>query len=368
MKLQLKNRVSVDLWLIIVCCVVGTFLFSYVAFVITQDQIPPSFLQLWNRWDTINYLFIAEHGYTGPLKRHFVIVYMPFYPLLVKLFSFVLKNYLLSALVVSNLAYAAAGYFLYKLTRLEYSEDTALRAVFYFSIFPTAYFLHIGYTESLFLALVISSYYFARKGRWALCAVCGMLATGTRMTGVVLIPVLALEYLDQIGFQLKRLKKDFLWLALVPLGTIAYLVINYLVFGDPFKFLDILHTSFHKHLSWPYNGALSTWARIWHGSPSYNMTLGLGELAFAVFGFIFTLWALLRLRISLKVYVLLTWLIITSTSFWLSIPRYTLSIFPIFIALSLLGRRRGVGYVIAFSSLLFYALFLVHFIHGYWAF
>ena len=33
-------------------------------------------------------------------------------------------------------------------------------------IFPTAYFLHIGYTESLFLALVLGSFLAARTDRW----------------------------------------------------------------------------------------------------------------------------------------------------------------------------------------------------------
>ena len=41
----------------------------------------------------------------------------------------------------------------------------AMRAAWFLLIFPTAYFLHIGYTESLFLALVLGSFLAARTDR-----------------------------------------------------------------------------------------------------------------------------------------------------------------------------------------------------------
>jgi 4-amino-4-deoxy-L-arabinose transferase-like glycosyltransferase len=66
-------------------------------------------------------------------------VFLPFYPLLIKLFALIFKNYMLSALIVSNLSYALAAYYLYKLVLLDYPKEDAIRAVFYFSIFPTAY-------------------------------------------------------------------------------------------------------------------------------------------------------------------------------------------------------------------------------------
>ncbi|NIP31808.1 MAG: hypothetical protein GTO02_20035, partial [Candidatus Dadabacteria bacterium] len=96
---------------------------------------------------------------------------------------------LLSGLIVSNIAYGFAVFYLYKLVLLDFEWDDALRTVIYFTIFPTAYFLHAAYTESLFLALTIASFYYARNDKWALCGVIGMLAALTRITGILLLPV-----------------------------------------------------------------------------------------------------------------------------------------------------------------------------------
>ena len=68
-----------------------------------------------------------------------------------------------------------------------------LRAAWFLLIFPTAYFLHIGYTESLFLALVLGSFLAARTDRWWLAGILGGLAALTRINGLVLIPALAAE-------------------------------------------------------------------------------------------------------------------------------------------------------------------------------
>ncbi|MDI6811050.1 MAG: hypothetical protein QMD80_05165, partial [archaeon] len=74
---------------------------------------------------------------------------------------------------------------IYKLVKIDYSHSTALKSVFYLSIFPTSYFLIAGYTESLFLFLTIGCFYYVRKGNWLPAGVMGMLASATRITGLV---------------------------------------------------------------------------------------------------------------------------------------------------------------------------------------
>src|SRR2546430_12512406 len=72
-------------------------------------------------------------------------------------------NYLVSALIVSAIALIAAALLLRRLAQIDLSPEIALRSVWFFLIFPTAYFLHAPYTESLFLALAIGSIFAARK-------------------------------------------------------------------------------------------------------------------------------------------------------------------------------------------------------------
>jgi Gpi18-like mannosyltransferase len=355
---------------IIAVTTLGTFLFSYVAFSVFQDRYP-SLLKIWNRWDTAHYLDIAERGYSNSTigERHLRIVFLPLYPLLIRLFNQIFNNYILSALMVSNLAYIVAAFYLYKLVLLDYEEETALKAVFYFSIFPTAYFLHAGYTESPFLALTISSFYYGRKGNWSLSGLTGMLASATRMTGIILLPALILEYMYQRGFRIKDIKKDVSWLALIPIGLASYLLINYMVFGDLLRFLDIEKGHWSKALTFPWKGLVGSWGAT--GSPSsvYGTLVGWAELAFGLLVYVLAILALfVRLRPSYILYMIATWLVVTSTSFLLSTPRYALSVFPVFITLSLFGRRREADYAITFTSLLLFALFLTHFVLGRWAF
>ncbi len=355
---------------IIVITTIGTFLFSYLVFIILQNEIPPSLITIWNRWDTAHYLDIAQRGYSNTIidERYLRIVFFPFYPLLIRLFAVIFRDYMLSALIVSNLAYASAAFYLYKLTLLDYTEETALRTVFYFSIFPTSYFLHASYTESLFLALTIASFYYGRKEKWWLSGIIGMPASLTRITGIILLPALILEYIFQKGFHIKRINMDILWLSLIPLGFLLYLFTNYLVFGNPFEFLQIQKEHWAKTIDFPWKGLLGAWRSIWWRSPADSILVGWAEAIFGVFGFLLTIWVSIRLRLSYGIYMLITWLVVTSTSFWLSIPRYTLSMFPLFIAISLFGRIREVNYLITFFSLLLLGLFLSLFIQGRWAF
>ena len=359
-----------DLSLIAVISILGTFGFAYIAYVILENKYPDSIISIWNVWDTQHYTAIAQYGYTSSTvdKRHLQIVFLPLYPYIIKIFSIVFRDYLLSALLVSNLAFAGAIIYFFKLVRLDYDIEDSFRSVIYLSVFPTALFLHAAYTESLFMALSIACFYYARKEKWALAGLIGMLAAATRITGIILLPVLVIEYLNQKGFQLKSVRKNILWLSLITLGIIFYLGINYVTFGDPFKFLEIQEKHWSKHLDFPYKGFLYALGGIAWRTPSEAMYAGWGELAFAILGLALIIYSFFRIRLSYCLYALATWFLVTSTWFWLSIPRYTLSMFPIFIALALLGRHRVVNYLVLFISITLYALLLIQFIRFGWAF
>jgi hypothetical protein len=63
-----------------------------------------------------------------------------------------------------------------------------------------------------------------------------------------------------------------------------------------------------------------------------------------------------------------SWLLFTSVNFLRSVPRYTLTMFPIFILFALLARNRFWRGVLTVWSLLFLALFAILFARGEWAF
>ncbi len=360
-----KRDTLIQLLAIILIVKAATFLLSYVSFEIFKNTTP-AISELWNRWDTPHYISIAENGYTNTGNNRLFIVFFPLYPLFIRLFAVFTGDYLFSAMVVSNLASVLAVLFLYKLISKDHDDDSSSRAVFYFLVFPTAYFLTAAYSESLFLFLSIASFYYAREGRWTLAGIFGGLASITRISGIVLFPALIIEYWVQNKAQMRV--KEMAWLLLIPLCFSIYLIINYVTFGDAFAFLTIQKQHWFKEFSPPWIGFLESLGGLGWKDPSGRMVSSYAEMIFAIIGLLAVIAGFIYLRISYNIYALLTWLLITSTGYWLSIPRYTLSIFPLFILLSLAGGRKEINYLITIMSVVFFSLFLIIFAQGGWAF
>ncbi|MEU8659261.1 mannosyltransferase family protein [Actinoplanes philippinensis] len=193
-----------------------------------------SIVLAWNGWDAGHYVRIAEEGYhIGPGFPAF----FPLYPLLIRSFDVLLPGGpLVSALFVANVAAWGALVMLHRLADHELGPRVAQRATWYLAVFPTGFFLFIGYNESLFLLLAIGALYAGRRGHWWLAGVLGALSSATRLFGVLLLAPLAVEYLRQIGWRPRRLRPDVLGIALVPLGAVAYSVYCAIELGSPLAF------------------------------------------------------------------------------------------------------------------------------------
>jgi Dolichyl-phosphate-mannose-protein mannosyltransferase len=348
-------------------------LYGAQAFVVWKNERLGSFydwLAIWNRWDAPHYLDIARMGYVSQGVEARWIVFYPLYPWLVRAAAFVLRDELLGAFLVSGVASVAAGVLLYRLARLDEEEEVARASVFYLLVFPTAYFLHIGYTESLFLALALGAFAAARARCWWAAGLLGGLAAMTRVNGLLLLPALVFEARAEYAESGRgRGPLGWLWLLLVVAGFGVYLFINWWVLGDPRAFLDAQGNYWYKSLTWPWVGVGEAWNAVWGRAPSDAQMVGWQELFFVLLGLGMTVWAWLRLRTSYAVWMTCNWLLWTSTKFVLSVPRYTLVLFPAFILLARLRASRPVwGAAVVVWSLLFLALFAARFAQGYWAF
>ncbi len=369
MNLKLENYI-IQILVITVTTIVGTFILAYFGYILIENEFPESVISIWQVWDTNHYIDIASYGYSNSTDDtgHFLIAFLPFYPYLMKLFSFVFQDYLISGLVISNISYVIAAFYLYKLVLLDFEKDTALRAIIYFSVFPTAYFLHAAYTESLFLALTISSFYYARRGSWAISGVLGMLVALTRINGIILFPILLMEYLVQKDYKKENIKKDVLWTFLIAMGFGVYLAINYINYGNAFNFLGTQKEFWWMQPALPSRGFLYSLTMSNYPIAKYVISHSLLQMFFVLLGLILIVYSFARLRITYSIYALANWFILTSTSIWISTPRFMLTLFPIFIALALIGKRKEINYVIIFLSLIFYSLLLLQFVRNEWAF
>jgi len=339
------------------------FIFAVQAVTTLSRESFPGWMEIWNRWDAVHYLALAEHGYVATGEGRVSLVFYPLYPGLVHLAAFLTQNYLAAAFVVSGIASVGAGLLLKRLARLDSGEEVAQNAVWFLFIFPTSYFLHIGYTESLFLALTLACFLAARSGRWAIAGVIGMFACLTRVNGLILMPALALEAFSQYRTA-RRINWRWLWIGIMPVGFIAYLLINYHVTGDFFAFSKIMEEHWFKKLKPPWIGIRDVWLRI----PD-DVTEGLHEFFYIVLVFVCTIWCWWRSRPSYAIWMTCNWLLINSTSFVLSVPRYALTLFPIFILFAQASTGRRFWYLtLSVGSLLYLGHYAGRFVQGLWAF
>jgi hypothetical protein len=344
---------------------IKVLLFTFaVQAVATLSTSHGSWLEIWNWWDSTHYLNLAERGYVASGDGRVSLVFFPLYPWLVRGTAFFVRNYMVAALFVSGIASVATGLLLKKLVRLDEPEAVARNAVWILFIFPTSYFLHIAYTESLFLALTLGCFLAARKERWELAGLLGAGACLTRVNGLILGVALAAEVIQQY-WKTRRINLRWLWIGVVPLGFLGYLWLNHEVTGDYFAFTRIMHEHWYKKFASPWNGIHDLWLR----ALGENVNEGLNELVAVAILAVCTVWSWFRLRPSYSVWITLNWVLITSTAFVLSVPRYTLTLFPVFIlfARATTGRRFWLA-MLTVWSLLYLALYASRFAQGLWAF
>jgi hypothetical protein len=151
--------------------------------------------------------------------------------------------------------------------------------------------------------------------------------------------VLGTEALYQ-WWQTKQWRWQWLWSGLVPLGFVWYLFINYQVTGDPFAFQEIVRQKWYKSLTWPWVGIWNTFESFSWRKRSEIWLIFVPELIFVGLTFIATIISFIKLRPSYAMWMASNWLLITSTSFILSTPRYSLLLFPIPILLARVTRHR----------------------------
>src|SRR5688500_5648665 len=134
-------------------------------------------LDIWNRWDAMRHTRVEEIGYSSSGEFLADITIFPLFPWLVRAANWIGGNTQINAFVISGIALVAVCVLLYKIAQMDETEDVARNSLWFLLIFPTAYFFHINYTESVFLAVTLASFYSARKGNWKLAGLFGFLSS-----------------------------------------------------------------------------------------------------------------------------------------------------------------------------------------------
>lgn len=343
----------------------------------------PSFvhalLPAWNRWDTVWYTDIAQRGYdwkksvgTGPAA------FFPLFPLFIHAGMLITHRSALSvAMAISNVCFLGALIYLYRLTAWETDREVAGRALLYVAAFPTALFFFAGYTESLFLLLTVASFYHLRRRDWLLAGLFGGLAAATRVTGILLVLPLLYDYARSKNFSVRAmLSSGLLGAALVPCGLLAFSAYLQATLGDPLAF-DHYQAAWQKVFTLRlWAGFLESFRQILIVQPQASFFQA-HNIINVTLGGLFLVWTFLaarRLPASYTIYLVAFWLVtLTNPALaggypvpLISLSRYVLSLFPIFMYLGMLGRNRGFhdGYLVLATGML--AVLTLQFVTGGW--
>ena len=201
-----------------------------------------------------------------------------------------------------------------------------------------------------------------------MAGVLSLFAALSRIAGLLLLPVLLVEYLHQKGWRPNKIRPNIVWAFLALAGFLIYLALNAQVTGDPFTFLTIQREHWSNTFD-PFTGL--TQAYSWAVNATYpeNITIGIAPIGFGIFGLIMVAIASWRrMRPIYVVYLFLSWGLAVSTSWWISVPRYVMAMFPMFMLLGLLSKRKAVTIAITLVSGVLLVYFTVFFALGWWAF
>ncbi len=323
----------------------------------------PWYLSIWYQWDANWYMSIVSDGYQWVQGDQSNVAFFPLYPLTVRCLGWALGGrYLIAGLALST-AYLFGGLaFMYRLVRDDFGDDIAGRAVWLLAIFPTAVFFTTLYTESLFLMTSVATFYYARRGRWAMAGVWGLMASLTRITGLLLVLPLAWEFLSQRDFSIRKVRPAILWISMVPGGVLLYMAYLYLGFGRPLAFAETQVAGWGHELT-PIVGSfthdvsfLVNQSELWV----------IYELAATALLIALTVLAVKKLPGSYTFYMIMSLLLPLSGGTTKSMSRYLLVVFPMFILLAQFSRKKGMLIAMSAISILLLAVSTAAFVTGRW--
>lgn len=355
-------------------------------------------------WDGSWYRLIAVEGYEpvgGFLAKA---AFWPLYPWLMRWGSD------LSGIspesvgyLISLAAFFGALLLLYRLVSLDFDATIARRTLWALALFPTAFFFNAVYTESLFLLLTAGCLLAARQGNWWLAGLVGLLAALTRSAGVMLLAPMGILFLQQYGWDVRRWFPNIFPAALPALGP---LIFGWHLTTAGMKFFDWIDVQWqwyrfpatpwetfrcatvgctaqvpnvdqpqvHPGVDWSWVDMLldsPTWGTI--TSPGFRDVFARGdwlELLVTIGAFALVLIAIRRLPLYYFALVLPPLIVPlfspSSVHPLMSMPRFVLPMFPLFVVIALLVRNRTAGIALATASAILMALLAMQFSSWYW--
>ncbi|WP_155772268.1 hypothetical protein [Mycobacterium asiaticum] len=174
-------------------------------------------------WDAQWYSNILhEHYQINPASAAFY----PLFPLIVGALSVLTFHVIPNAALGLFVNTVALGFAIAAL--LSISREFEIRKFRYatvalFLAAPAAVFMHLFYTEAVFVALGFWAYAFALRRRWAFMAITLAFLTATRLPALLFVGLCGLEYLRAYDWSIKKAaNRNAAYFLLAPIGFVLY--------------------------------------------------------------------------------------------------------------------------------------------------
>ncbi len=316
---------------------------------------PAHWVEVWYRYDGLNYLRIALHGY--PPGEPGLRAFLPALPVAMRAGTVLGLDVYVAGLLATNAAFGL-GLALFGRAAAEASQDdaTAWRACALLAAAPTAFFYSAPYQESLGFLCVSGALYAWLRRKPVVAAVSIAVGSAARQTAVMFAGAVLVEWLADL--RAGRRARHSAWVVIV-LGPVGFALFWWYVGslgGDTAAMLEI-----QSHWGRRTPGVGNVLAVIVEGfsRPSYDhvtllIFVALGAYAWYTKG---PFWGAL---------VLLPLVLLAATGTAMSMKRHALACFPVCypLAAGLRNRCAFTGVLVLESAL--QLVFLWRYVHGEW--
>jgi len=363
-------------------------------------------------WDGSWYRLVANSGYDpnvlGLSGLSAKAAFFPLYPWLMR-WGHQLTGWSPETIgyIISNLAFFGALILLYRLVTMDFNEVIAKRTMWALALFPTAFFFSAVYTESLFLLFAVGTLYAARRGEWLLAGIVGLLAALTRSAGVMLLAPMAVLFIQQYGWNPRRWFPNAFAAAIPAAGP---LIFGWILTSSNMKFFDWVNQQWQwnrfsatpwKTFDCTLNGCVAQNVRFVSGQigpadvrkiqwdwisdilrhPTWEHFTSFAwrdwmaqgdvlEFVITVLAFALIVIGLWKLPLYYSAFTIPPMLVPlfspSSVHPLMSMPRFVLPLFPIFVMIALLVTNRKAGIALAIASSIGLILLTMQFALWYW--
>lgn len=318
------------------------------------------FFASWAQWDGGHFIEIARFGYQAPEKYAF----FPLFPGLIRITSIITNgNYVLAALLITNIAFLAFLYVFYILVQKKFTKKIAIDSTFTLITFPTAFFGVAVYSESLLLLLASLTLLCLENKKIYLAILTSALASATRFVGVFLMVPIIWVYISPYLERKRNLDLKAFFLPFSISGVLLYSAYLYSKFKDPLYFLTV-ESAWQRTFTNPILTIYSYLTTNIHHKPINDYLDVISTVGFLIALF----FGVKKIPKAWWLYSLLVILVPASSATLTSMPRYVLSAFPVFILIAIFLQDKIFLKIITWGLFLALQIALsITFVNGHWA-